>query len=101
METRRTIADDGANLVCRASVASLPAVKALLAFGTLLALGCAHVPKSTGAPGVKSTAETLLERTRWKDFRGVAELVIAERRTAFEEARKRFDDAKNLNITDY
>jgi hypothetical protein len=50
---------------------------------------------------LKPAAETFHQRVRWKDFRGAAELVVPERRKAFEDARKRQHDDRDLEIMDY
>ncbi len=50
---------------------------------------------------LRHAADTFHQRARWRDFRGAAELVIPERRLAFEKARQASRDDKDLTITDY
>jgi hypothetical protein len=50
---------------------------------------------------LKPAAEVFHQRVRWKDFRGAAELLVPERRQAFEDARKRQHDDRDLQIMDY
>jgi hypothetical protein len=67
----------------------------------LLALGCAHAPRSTGLSGLKPFAEDFHRRIRWKDYRGAANLLVLERREAFLAARREQHDERDLSITDY
>lgn len=62
---------------------------------------CAHVPLSGGVATLKPAVETFHQRVRWKDFRGTVELLVPERREAFEKARKDQNDDRDLSITDY
>lgn len=62
---------------------------------------CAHVPRSGGLETLKPAIETFHQRVRWKDFRGATELLVPERRAAFEKARVDLNDARDLSITDY
>lgn len=66
-----------------------------------LALACAHTPRSSGAEGVKSTAERFHHRVRWKDYGGAALIVVPEKRPRFDEAREALNDARDLNVADY
>ena len=50
---------------------------------------------------MKPAIETFHQRVRWKDFRGATELLVPERRAAFEKARKDQNDNRDLSITDY
>ena len=66
-----------------------------------LTLACAHVPKGGNAESLKKAAEAFHSRARWKDFRGAGELIIPERREAFDKAVTERGDEKNLSISDY
>jgi hypothetical protein len=50
---------------------------------------------------LKPAVETFHQRIRWKDFRGAAELVVPERRGAFERAVRERRDDRDLQINDY
>lgn len=74
----------------------------LLALGLwTLAFACAHSPKSSGAEGVRTTAELFHHRARWKDYGGAALIVVPEKRARFDEARQALNDGADLNIADY
>jgi hypothetical protein len=53
------------------------------------------------AEEVRSAADSFHQRLRWKDFRGAAELLVPERRDAFEQALKSRGDDRDLSISDY
>lgn len=62
--------------------------------------GCATVPK--GDPEMlKPSIELFHQRIRWKDFRGAAELLTEERRSAFIKARLKLNDDRDLFITNF
>ena len=50
---------------------------------------------------LEPTLETFHQRSRWRDYRGAAELVVPEKRDAFLKARDAMHDDKDLFITDY
>ncbi|MBI3184617.1 MAG: hypothetical protein HYZ28_20975 [Myxococcales bacterium] len=50
---------------------------------------------------MRPAAETFHQRIRWRDFRGAAELIVEERRQAFESESRAKDDERNLTVTDY
>jgi hypothetical protein len=64
-------------------------------------VACAHSPRGASTETLKHAAEELHQRARWRDWRGVAELVSPERREAFLAARKRGNDERDLTLTDY
>ena len=65
----------------------------------LLTTACSTV---NGDPDLlKPTLEAFHSRARWKDYRGAAELLVPEKRDAFEKARKANHDDKDLAITDF
>lgn len=64
-------------------------------------LACAHGPPSGGLPTLRPVAEAFLERVRWRDFDGAAQLLISDRRAPFKRARERLGDDRELSITDY
>jgi hypothetical protein len=64
-------------------------------------VACAHGPRGASPETLKHAAEELHQRARWRDWRGVAELVVPERRQAFLAARKRGNDERDLTLTDY
>lgn len=66
-----------------------------------LACACAHGPKSTGAEGVKKTADLFHHRARWKDYGGAALIIVPEKRPTFDKARADLNDPRDLNIADY
>jgi hypothetical protein len=68
----------------------------------LLFFACAHTPPPLpGLEVLKPAVETFHQRIRWKDFRGAAELIVPERRTAFERAVRERRDERDLQINDY
>jgi hypothetical protein len=75
-------------------------VKILSPYLALLFLACAH--HSASDPLVlKQAAETFHERVRWRDYRAAEQLIIPDRRGAFDAARAKHDDEHNLSISDY
>ena len=68
-----------------------------------LLASCAHTPaKPVPDPqSIRAAVEAFHRRARWKDFRGAAELIVAERRQAFLDARERMRDERDLTISDY
>lgn len=76
---------------------------ARLATVALLAsvLGCAHGPPAGSVETLKPAVDTFFKRVRWRDYRGAAELLVPERRAAFEHARMANHDERDLEITDY
>lgn len=71
--------------------------------GVALALmaACAHSPQRGDAPSLKKAAEAFHQRIRWKDLRGAIELLVPERRQAFEDGYRARRDENDLSITDY
>lgn len=61
---------------------------------------CAH-PQKGALESLRFAAETFHQRARWRDFRGAAQLIVTERRAAFERARADGNDEETLSITDY
>ena len=72
-------------------------------FCVWLLAACAHTPaKPTPDPeAIRATAESFHRRARWKDFRGAADLIVADRRQAFVDARDQQRDERDLTISDY
>lgn len=70
-----------------------------LAATSLLLTSCATLRSDPEL--LKSTLESFHSRARWKDFRGAAELLVPERRDAFEKARRAGNDEKDLSISDF
>lgn len=64
-------------------------------------LACAHAPKASEAEKVKKVAEKFHEKVRWKDFGAAAEIVVPERRKAFEDARRSLRDDRDLTVSEY
>jgi hypothetical protein len=64
-------------------------------------LSCAHAARGGSAEGAQAAAELFHHRARWKDYGGAALLLVPERRVAFEEARRRLGDLRDLSIADY
>lgn len=62
---------------------------------------CAHLKSATDAETLRAAAETFHQRIRWRDFRGAGELIVPERRAAFQSARESLHDERDLSITDY
>ncbi len=71
----------------------------LFAFAALSA--CATVPRSGGLETLKPAVETFHKRARWKDIRGLVDLVVPERREAFAKGRRELNDDRDLSISDY
>lgn len=67
----------------------------------LLAAACAHGPRRGTLESLKPAVETFHQRVRWKDYRGAAELLVPERREAFQKAVRSRNDERDLSITDY
>ncbi len=70
---------------------------------TLLALtfsNCVTVPKGE-IEDLKPAVRAVHQSFRWKDFRGAAEMMVAERQEAFIKARTRLNDDKDLFITNF
>lgn len=57
--------------------------------------------RSSGAEGLRTTADLFHHRVRWKDYGGAALLIVPERRAAFEEGRRLMKDDRDLHIADY
>jgi len=64
------------------------------------ALGCAAI-RPPDVEELKPAVEAFHQRIRWRDFRAAAELIVPEHRDAFIKARARFDDEKDLFISDF
>ena len=62
--------------------------------------GCVTVPKGE-VDDLKPAMRALYQSFRWKDFRGAADLMVAERRDAFVKARKTLKDDRDLFITNF
>ncbi len=70
---------------------------------TLLALlfsNCVTIPKGE-IEDLKPAVRAVHQSFRWKDFRGAAEMMVAERQEAFIKARTRLNDDKDLFITNF
>lgn len=70
---------------------------------TLMALtfsNCATIPKGE-IEDLKPAVRAVHQSFRWKDFRGAAEMMVAERQEAFIKARTRLNDDKDLFITNF
>lgn len=50
---------------------------------------------------LKPTVEKVHTAIRWKDFRGLAEYIVPERRASFLKARTRLKDERDLFISDF
>lgn len=75
-----------------------------LGWAFFTALGAACVtgrPSKPDSETLKPRIEDFHLRSRWRDYRGAAELLVAERRTPFLKARAAKNDEKDLSITDY
>jgi hypothetical protein len=64
-------------------------------------LSCAGLRAKPDVEELKPTIEAFHQRSRWKDFRGAADLIVPERRTAFVKARSKTNDEKDLFITNF
>lgn len=71
----------------------------LLALAGLSA--CAHVREKGDLEDLKPTLEAFHQRLRWRDYRGAADFLVAERRTSFTRARLARNDDRDLSFTDY
>lgn len=76
-------------------------MRRLVLFLSLLSIACATARAKPDADELKPTIEAFHQRARWKDFRGAADLVVPERRTAFIKARSKSDDDKDLFVTNF
>jgi hypothetical protein len=72
----------------------------LLSLLVCLLGACAH-STANRLEALRRSADTFHQRARWRDFRGAAELIILERRLAFERARSQGHDDRDLTVTDY
>jgi hypothetical protein len=59
---------------------------------------CVTIPKGE-IDDLKPAVELFHQRVRWKDFRGAADLLVAEKRAAFLKARSKLNDDRDLFIT--
>lgn len=66
-----------------------------------LASACATMRAKPDAEELKPAIEAFHQRARWKDFRGAADLIVPERRSAFIKARSKSDDEKDLFVTNF
>ncbi len=67
-------------------------------WGTACVTGRASKPDTET---LKPRIEDFHLRSRWRDYRGAAELLVTERRAPFLKARSVKNDEKDLSITDY
>lgn len=67
----------------------------------LLLVACAGLRAKPDVEELKPAIEAFHQRSRWKDFRGAADLIVPERRSAFIKARTRAGDEKDLFITNF
>ena len=68
---------------------------------TVVALASCATLRSPDIDDLKPAVEAFHQRVRWKDFRGAADLIVAERRDAFLKARKQLKDERDLFISDF
>ena len=62
--------------------------------------GCATTPKGE-IDDLKPTIRAVHQSFRWKDFRGAADMLVAERQDAFIKARLKANDDQDLFITNF
>ncbi len=62
--------------------------------------GCATTPKGE-IDDLKPTIRAVHQSFRWKDFRGAADMLVAERQDAFIKARLKSNDDQDLFITNF
>ncbi len=68
---------------------------------TVFALQACKTVNGPDPETLKPAIEAFHRSARWRDFRGAADLIVPERRTAFIKARSVSKDEKDLFITDY
>ena len=68
---------------------------------TVFALQACKTVNGPDPETLKPAIEAFHRSARWRDFRGTADLIVPERRTAFIKARSASKDEKDLFITDY
>lgn len=67
----------------------------------LLLLSCAGIRAKPDIEELKPAIEAFHQRARWKDFRGAADLIVPERRSAFVKERMKGGDEKDLFVTNF
>ena len=67
----------------------------------LLLLSCAGLRAKPDVEELKPAIEAFHQRARWKDFRGAADLIVPERRSAFVKERMKGGDEKDLFVTNF
>jgi hypothetical protein len=73
-----------------------PAVTLLMLF----LASCATTPKGE-LEDLKPAVRAVHQSFRWKDFRGAADMMVAERQEAFIKARTKLNDDQDLFITNF
>lgn len=74
--------------------------QSMIALLTLFFSGCATTPKGE-LEDLKPAVRAVHQSFRWKDFRGAADLIVAERQEAFIKARLKLNDDQDLFITNF
>lgn len=64
-------------------------------------LACSHQDKPEGPNAMRKAAEEFMQRVRWKDFAGAAEMLVPARREHFVSDRRKAHDERDLSILDY
>jgi hypothetical protein len=80
---------------------ALPKHLEVLTVICLLMVSCTPRTGGGGVASLKSAGDTFLQRLRWRDFRGAAELIIPERRERFDRIISSFADESDLTVSDY
>lgn len=76
-------------------------MRAALFYSLAFATGCVH-PQKVGTPEtLRPTAERFHQLVRWRDYRGALDLLVPERREAFQRSLQSSDEEKDLTVTDY
>lgn len=73
----------------------------LVLVSLLLLNACAALRAKPDVEELKPSIEAFHQRARWKDFRGAADLIVPERRTAFVKERTKAGDEKDLFVTNF
>src|SRR5262245_8802487 len=74
----------------------------LLAFFSFSSFAaCVHTTLAVRGETLKPAAEAFHQSIRWRDFKAASGMIVPERRTAFDSARRAMKDEKDLTISDY